>query len=89
MKSFKRTLKLYTYCIFDPEYNETQPLSFTAHGYCLDKLSNGKVWGIEGVSPIVEQLLCVVAGRDSGWADFANLSRKFYFNKCKEKVVWL
>ena len=89
MKSFKRTLKLYTHCSFDPEYNKTQPLSFMAHCYCLDKRSNGKVWGVEGVSPIVEQLLCVVAGRDSGWKDFTSLNENFYFNKSKEKVVWL
>ena len=89
MKSFKRTLKLYTHCSFDPEFNKTQPLSFMAHSYCLDKLANGKVWGVEGVSPIVEQLLSVVAGRDLGWEDFTNLNGNFYFNKSKEKVVWL
>ena len=89
MKSFKRTLKLYTHCSFDPEYNKTQPLSFMAHSYCLDKLPNGKVWGIEGVPPIVEQLLSVIAGRDSGYKDFTNLNENFYFNKSKEKAVWL
>ena len=89
MKSFKRTLKLYTHCSFDPEFNGAPPLSFVAHSYCLDKLSNGKVWGIEGVSPIVEQLLSVVAGRDSGYEDFTNLNEKFYFNQSKAKVVWL
>jgi hypothetical protein len=47
------------------------------------------MWGIEGVSPIVEQLLSVIAGRDSGYKDFTNLNENFYFNKSKEKVVWL
>lgn len=89
MKSFKRTLKLYTHCNFDPEFNETQPLSFMAYSYCLDKLSNGKVWGVEGVPPIVEQLLSVIAGRGSEYEDFTNLNENFYFNKSKEKVVWL
>lgn len=89
MKSFKRTLKLYTRCSFDPEFNGAQPLRFVAHSYCLDKLSNGEVWGIEGVSPIVEQLLCVVAERNSGYKDFTNLNESFYFNKSKGKVVWL
>ena len=89
MKSFKRVLKLYTHCSFDPKYSETQPLSFIAHSYCLDKLPNGKVWGVEGVPPIVEQLLSVIAGRDSVPEDFTNLNEKFYFNKDKEKVVWL
>lgn len=89
MKSFKRTLKLYTHCSFDPEFNGVQPLSFMAHSYCLDKLPNDKIWGVECVSPIVEQLLCVVAGRDSGYEDFTRLNENFYFNKSKEKVVWL
>ena len=89
MKSFKRTLKLYTHCSFDPEFNKTQPLNFMAHSYCLDKLPKGKLWGVEGISLSVEQLLSVIAGRDSGYKDFTNLNENFYFNKSKEKVVWL
>ena len=89
MKSFKRVLKLYTQCIFGPEFNGAQPLSFIAHSYCLDKLPNGKMWGVEGVPPVVEQLLSVIAGRDSVGEDFTNLNEKFYFNQSKEKVVWL
>lgn len=89
MKSFKRVLRLYTHCSFDPEFNEAQPLNFMAHSYCLDKLPNGKMWGVEGVPPIVEQLLNIIAGRDSGYKDFTNLNEKFYFNQSKAKVVWL
>lgn len=89
MKSFKRTLKLYTQGSFSPEFDKTQPLYLMAYSYCLDKLPKGKLWGVEGISLSVEQLLTVIAKRGTRYEDFTRLNGNFYFNRSKEKVVWL
>ena len=81
MKSFKRVLKLYTQC--SPMEN-----SFYAHSYCMDKLHNGKVWGIEGTTEEVDSLLTSIT-HTNNYTRFRRLNEHFYFNKDKEKVVWL